>query len=443
MRRFRESAIALGLAAAAFVLAFVQRPGWASSDTKIDLHVDPGRLPRPTWPRCGRRSGSLGHVAGRPVRRLPVPDGPVLRRRSRARARAPGSCSGSGSGSLLALAAWGMVRLLDDLAGRPRGVAHARRRGAVRCSTRTSSCSRLARRSRCSATPRCRGCCSAARRGLRRAGAAGGGRPLFALIVTSTGGGVNAAVTALGAARRRCCSSLYERSPAACPWRAARAFGWRDRRLTLAASLWWIVPSSVQAGYGIDFLQFTEQPGTIWAPPACTESLAPDGLLDLLHRRRLYGAAAALLQRRRATLLFDHRSWRRHAARPGARARAASPGRGAGATARSSCCSSCSAPLVMDDRLPGGHAAAATARTSPTTTFSRRSSCAPPTRRRRWSRWGSRASAAWEPKPCGPGSKPASRPSGVRRAEAFQDVGARGAARPGRRRLAWAHVAAR
>jgi hypothetical protein len=35
-------AVPIGLAAASFLLAFLQQPGQASSDTKIDLHVDPG-----------------------------------------------------------------------------------------------------------------------------------------------------------------------------------------------------------------------------------------------------------------------------------------------------------------------------------------------------------------------------------------------------------------
>ena len=32
------------LGAVAFLLAFAQRPGWATADTKVNLHVDPGRF---------------------------------------------------------------------------------------------------------------------------------------------------------------------------------------------------------------------------------------------------------------------------------------------------------------------------------------------------------------------------------------------------------------
>src|SRR4030081_2079173 len=47
--RARDKAVPLSLAAGCYLLALLQRPGLASSDTKIDLHVDP--------------SGFLGDVA--------------------------------------------------------------------------------------------------------------------------------------------------------------------------------------------------------------------------------------------------------------------------------------------------------------------------------------------------------------------------------------------
>src|SRR3954467_9390363 len=42
--RIRTHAVPLALAVLAFVLALLQRPGWSSSDTKIDLHTDPIRF---------------------------------------------------------------------------------------------------------------------------------------------------------------------------------------------------------------------------------------------------------------------------------------------------------------------------------------------------------------------------------------------------------------
>ena len=41
----------------------------------------------------------------------------------------------------------------------------------------------------------------------------------------------------------------------------------------MLASLWWIVPLLVHVRYGIDFLQFTEQPGTIWGTGSVSENL--------------------------------------------------------------------------------------------------------------------------------------------------------------------------
>ena len=48
---------------------------------------------------------------------------------------------------------------------------------------------------------------------------------------------------------------------------------WRTLLTTVLMSLWWIVPAYVQSSYGIDFLHFTEQPGTIWGTTSATETL--------------------------------------------------------------------------------------------------------------------------------------------------------------------------
>ena len=72
MRRpSRDATITLGFVALSFALAFWQRPGDATSDTKIDLHVDPAAFldrvlsawnPSSTWARSRPRStaGSCG-----------------------------------------------------------------------------------------------------------------------------------------------------------------------------------------------------------------------------------------------------------------------------------------------------------------------------------------------------------------------------------------------
>ena len=51
------------------------------------------------------------------------------------------------------------------------------------------------------------------------------------------------------------------------------SFAWRTGLATALASAWWVMPLLVQSRYGVDFLRFTEQPGTIWATTSLPESL--------------------------------------------------------------------------------------------------------------------------------------------------------------------------
>src|SRR5439155_5317405 len=102
--------------------ALVQRPGVTTSDTKIDLHVDPvGFLAdvAAAW----SPTADLGHVQGGQYGGYLLPMGPWF---------ALGRLLGLPDwlvqrlwlGTILALAAWGIVRLLDALLGRPRGAGH-------------------------------------------------------------------------------------------------------------------------------------------------------------------------------------------------------------------------------------------------------------------------------------------------------------------------------
>ena len=96
----------------------------------------------------------------------------------------------------------------------------------------------------------------------------------FALVVACTGGGVNAAVTGVGAARAgaaRAATSGWSRERRRAG--ACSAFGWRTALLTALGAVWWVVPTLVQARHGVDFLRFTEQPGTIWSTTSLPESL--------------------------------------------------------------------------------------------------------------------------------------------------------------------------
>jgi hypothetical protein len=256
------------LAAGCYLLALLQRPGLASSDTKIDLHVDPGGFlgdVASVW----SPTGSLGHIQGGQYGGYLWPMGPFFALLHWI-GISPWVVQRLWLGTLLALAAWGAVRLLDALLGRPRGVAHvvagvlfAVNPYVVVFSSRT--------------TITLLGYALlpwlllVVHRGLRDArrwwwAAA------FALLVTSSGGGVNAAVTGwllVGPLLL----VLYEPLVCGVPWRDVRAFAWRAAVAGVAASIWWLVPVLVQAGYGIDFLKFTEQVGSIWNTTSLPESL--------------------------------------------------------------------------------------------------------------------------------------------------------------------------
>jgi hypothetical protein len=94
----------------------------------------------------------------------------------------------------------------------------------------------------------------------------------FALVLTSTGGGVNVAVTAwllLGPALL----VVYELGWGAVASGAARAFAVRLVPVAALACLWWVAAVLVHARYGLDFLPYTEQPGTIWSTTSLPESL--------------------------------------------------------------------------------------------------------------------------------------------------------------------------
>jgi hypothetical protein len=173
-------------------------------------------------------------------------------------------------GTILALAAWGAVRLMDALLSERRGVAHvvagalyALNPYVVVFSSRTSLFLLGY-----AALP---WLLLVVHRGVRDP------RKLwwaaaFALILASVGGGVNAAVTAwllVGPALLL----LYEPLLGGVAWRSAGAFAVRAGVATALASVWWVVPALVQASHGLDFLAFTEQVGSIWNTTSLTESL--------------------------------------------------------------------------------------------------------------------------------------------------------------------------
>jgi arabinofuranan 3-O-arabinosyltransferase len=264
----RDTLIPLALGALAFVVAFAQRPGLAVAETKVDLHVAPGSFLRDVL-SAWTPSGSLGHVFAGQYGGYLWPMGPFF---------ALGHLVGLPDwivgrlwiGAVLALSAWGMVRLLDALAGRPRGAGHLA--GGLLYMLNPYVVTYVGRTSiTLLATAALPWLLLCVHRGLRDP--RGWWWPAaFALVLTSTGGGVNVAVTAwllLGPALL----VVYELGWGAVASGAARAFVVRLVPVAALACLWWVAAVLVHARYGLDFLPYTEQPGTIWSTTSLPESL--------------------------------------------------------------------------------------------------------------------------------------------------------------------------
>jgi arabinofuranan 3-O-arabinosyltransferase len=267
-RRPRLRPDLLGLASLAFALALLQRPGVATSDTKIDLHVDPERFlgaVTSLW----AISGSLGHVQGGQYSGYLFPMGPFFAA-GQWLGLAPWLVQRLWLGAVLAIAACGVAVLARALGGDRRpllplaaGAVALLNPYTVIIAGRTSI-TLLA----FAGLP---WLILAVHRGLRSPGrwwwpAA------FALVLTAMGGGVNAAVIAF-AALGPIAFALYEPAMGLARWPDARAFAWRTALCSALACGWWIAPLAAQALYGADFLRFTEQPGTIWTTTSASEAL--------------------------------------------------------------------------------------------------------------------------------------------------------------------------
>lgn len=268
LRLANRQVIPIALAALAYGLALAQHPGANTADTKVDLHVDPLRF-------LGQISSvwsptqSLGHVQGGQYSGYLWPMGPFF---------AVGHLAGIPPalverlwlGTLLALASWGAVRLLDTLLDRRRGIAHVVAGAAYMVNpyvivfTSRTTVFLLAY----AALP---WLLVIVYRGVRQP-RSWWWAVAFALVTTSTGGGVNATVTAMILVGP-VLLALYEMALRSVPPRALVAFGWRTLLATGAASVWWTMPLLVQSRFGLNFLQFTEQVGSIWGPTSLTESL--------------------------------------------------------------------------------------------------------------------------------------------------------------------------
>jgi hypothetical protein len=263
--------IGAALTLLSFAIAFLQRPGEVTADTKIDLHVEPARFlgeVASVW----SSSGGLGQVQAGQYSGYLWPMGPFF---------ALGDLAGVSEwvvqrlwlGVLLAVAAWGVVKLVEALADARSGdvALSCTVAGAlyvvnpyVTTFTQATTVTLLGY----AALP---WLLLAVHRGLRTPGR-WWWPALFALVLTSTGGGVNAAVTGwvlLGPLLLL----LYEWLTGPVGGRAVWSLAWRTALLSIAASLWWLVPVAVHAAFGINFLPYTESAGAIWATTSIPESV--------------------------------------------------------------------------------------------------------------------------------------------------------------------------
>ncbi|MET0603495.1 MAG: alpha-(1-_3)-arabinofuranosyltransferase family protein, partial [Baekduia sp.] len=264
----RRRSITLGLVLLAYALALVQRPGEVVADTKVDLYVAPARFLSnvlSVW----SPTTDLGHVFGAQYSGYAWPMAPWF---------ALGDAIDVPTwivhrlwlGTLLALAAVGIVRLLDALATDRRGALHVAAgvlfivNPYITVYANRTSISLLSY----AALP---WLLLAVHRGLREP--RGWRWPaLFALVLASTGGGVNVAVTAwllVGPALL----VVYEMLWGGIAWRAARRVVLTLIAVNVVAQLWWIIPVLIQGVAAPSFLPFSEQPGTIWSTTSIPESL--------------------------------------------------------------------------------------------------------------------------------------------------------------------------
>ena len=257
----------LSLTALSFAIAFGQRWGETTADTKIDLHVDPAGFLADVA-QVWSTSGGLGQVQAGQYSGYLWPMGPFFWL---------GDAIGLDAwvvhrlwlGMLLAVAALGAVKLLEELLDDRSNAALAVAglvylvNPYVTTFTQVTSVTLLGY----AALP---WLMLAVHRGLRSHGR-WWWPAFFALVFTSTGGGVNAAVSAwllLGPALLLIFEARAGKGPV--PF---RGFAARTALLTIVASLWWVVPVAVHARFGINFLPYTESVGAIWTTTSLPESL--------------------------------------------------------------------------------------------------------------------------------------------------------------------------
>jgi hypothetical protein len=264
----RHRLILPGLAVLAYALAFAQRPGKLVADTKVDLYVDPSRF-LSHLASAWSSTADLGHVwAGQNAGFL-FPMAPWF---------AAGDALGLPMwvvhrlwlGTLLFAAAWGVVRLLEVVWERDRGVAHTA--AAVLFVVNpyvTLAASRMS--IALLAYAGLPWLLLSVNRGLRdprgwRWPAA------FALVLTAMGAGVNATLVGWVLVGPLLLV-VYDLRWGGVAARALVPYGLRLTGALAVACSWWVVPVIVHATYGTDIAPFTGQRGSIWATTSISESL--------------------------------------------------------------------------------------------------------------------------------------------------------------------------
>jgi hypothetical protein len=262
-------AIPVALAALSYVLALVQRPGAVVADTKVHLYLDPSRFLRDVL-SLWSSSPDLGHVWASQYGGYAWPMAPWF---------ALGDVLGMPTwivhrlwlGTILALAAWGVVRLLDVLLTRERGVVAAVAgvlyvvNPYVTVYADRASVTLLAY----AALP---WLLLATHQALREP--RGWRWPaVFALVLATAGGGVNAATTAWVLVGPLLLV-VYELVFCGVRWRGVVApVLVRVVPVAVVANVWWLIPLLLSGRGAPNFLIFTEQPGTIWSTTTLPESL--------------------------------------------------------------------------------------------------------------------------------------------------------------------------
>ena len=295
----------LGFALVSFALALWQRPGLAATDTKIDLHVDPSRFlsfVASVW----TPTGDLGEVHSSQYTGYLWPMGPFY-----ALAHKIGLSAWLTQRIWMALifflAAWGCSAWSTGSISPQRGIVHlvaalffvVNPYTVVFVGRTTFTLLGYA------ALP---WLLIVVHQGMRSAGRWRDWRgwwwaAAFALIVTSVGGGINGAVIGWMLVGPLLLL-VYEAVVGDVPWRSSRRFFGRIVVLSALASLWWIVPLLVQAHYGLNFLQYTEQPRTIWNTNSIPESLRLMSYWTSYVNFGFYGAQRGLYSAS-ATMLFN------------------------------------------------------------------------------------------------------------------------------------------